>query len=232
MKIIILLMLIPVMLTAADNVLDSAYGLWGIGVVSRDLNYHGTATELNVSPFIFGGFGPFFIEANRIGYSFYRDGRWFASVAGLYRSHQYRPGSSPFGRRRSSVEAGLHLGHKLPAGFVLRLAIMHDVSVAHKSFELDGQLFRHDQLGPVRLLSAAGLQFQSSRLVQYYYGTSNYKPDGAFVGELEFIATLPVHNWGFFIGTRIFIYDRQVSASPVADGSSIAQYFAGLGYYL
>jgi len=81
MKKILILFLIFSGISHADSWLDPAYGLWGVGAVSRDLNYKGVDVEIKPGVFIFGGFGPISIEANRIGYSFYKDGTYFASLA-------------------------------------------------------------------------------------------------------------------------------------------------------
>ncbi len=224
----------------ADSVLDSivepAYGLWGGGVASRNLNYKESETETDFIPFIFGGYGPVFIEANRAGVTFYRDGTFFASVIGQLRTHQFRdaddnPAFASLGDRKRAIELGAQVGARLPAGFFTRLALLQDVSGAHESHEWDLQLYRRDFFGPVQLLSTVGIQYQNEKLVNYYYGTSTYRASNAFGAELELIATYSTGDWGFFAGTRSYIYDNEVSDSPLADGNKIIQFFAGIGYY-
>jgi len=127
-------------ITEADSVIDSlvepAYGLWGAGVASRKLNYK--EAETGFIPFIFGGYGPVFIEANRAGVTFYHDGTFFASVVGQLRTHQFRdadnnPAFASLGDRKQAIELGAQLGARLPAGFFTRLALLQDVSGAHES---------------------------------------------------------------------------------------------------
>lgn len=233
----LLVLFFPAIATAEDDsILDPAYGLWGVGVVNRDLNYRDTESETSIAPFIFGGYGPVFIEANRAGISFYRDGTFFASVAGQIRTHQFRdaddnPDFANLGDRKQAIELGAQIGARLPAGFFTRLTLLQDISGAHESHEWDLQFYRRDTFGPIRLLSAFGIQYQDKRLVNYYYGTPDYNPGNAFGAEIELIATYPVGNWGIFAGTRSYIFDSEVGNSPLVDDNKIIQLFAGLGYY-
>jgi outer membrane scaffolding protein for murein synthesis (MipA/OmpV family) len=218
------------------KVVEPAYGLWGVGAVNRNLNYIGTDSETNIAPFILGGYGPVFIEANRAGWSFYRDGTFFASVVAQLRTHQFRnaednPAYASLGDRDRAIEAGAQVGARLPAGFFTRLALLQDISDSHGSHEWDLQLYRRDTFGPLRLLSSIGIQYQDQKLVNYYYGTPAYTAGNAWGAELELIATYPVGNWGLFAGTRSYWFDDQVSNSPLADDNKIIQLFAGLGYY-
>ena len=220
----------------ANSLLEPAYGLWGVGPVDRNLNYTDTESDTTIAPFIFGGYGPVFIEANRAGVSFYRDGTFFASVIGQLRTHQFRnaddnPAFASLGDRDRAIELGAQVGARLPAGFFTRLALLQDVSGAHESHEWDLQLYRRDSIGPVQLLSAVGIQYQDADLVNYYYGTPTYKPGNAFGAEIELIATYPIDNWGIFAGTRSYVFDSEVSNSPLADDNKIIQLFAGVGYY-
>ena len=220
----------------ANDLTEPAYGLWGAGVVNRDLNYSDTESDTTIAPFILGGYGPIFIEANRAGYSFYQDGTFFAAVVGQLRTHQFRnaddnPAFSSLGDRDQAIELGAQVGARLPAGFFTRLALLRDISGAHESHEWDLQLYRRDSFGPIQLLSAVGIQYQDKKLVNYYYGTPGYSPGNAFGAELELIATYPMGNWGFFAGTRTYIFDNQVSDSPLTDSNTIIQVFSGVGYY-
>jgi outer membrane scaffolding protein for murein synthesis (MipA/OmpV family) len=227
---LILLLLLFIGFSKANDWLEPAYGLWGVGAASRDLNYKASGVVVNPVLFIFGGYGPVFIEANRLGYSIYRDGTYFASLAAQVRTHQFRAKDNIFGERKRAIEAGLQIGRRLPGRMATRLAFLHDLGLAHKSWELDWQVYRRNLIGPMRLLTAVGLQYQSKTLVDYYYGTSDYSPKEAFVGELEIIATYPFGEFGVFAGTRIYLFDGQVANSPIADGNRTDQFFGGFGY--
>lgn len=236
---LLLILLLPSIAGAdsiLENVLEPAYGLWGVGAINRNLNYTDTESKTNIAPFIFGGYGPVFIEANRAGISIYRDGTFFASVVGQLRTHQFRnaddnPAFSSLGDRDQAIEIGAQIGARLPAGFFTRLALLQDVSSAHESHEWDLQLYRRDSLGPVQLLLSIGIQYQDEKLVNYYYGTPTYNANNAFGAELELIATYPVGDWGIFAGTRSYIFDSEVKNSPLAGDNKIIQLFAGVGYY-
>jgi outer membrane scaffolding protein for murein synthesis (MipA/OmpV family) len=230
MQKIIVLFLILFGFSHAESWFDQAYGLWGVGAVSRDRNYKGVDVDITPGVFIFGGFGPIFIEANRFGYSFYKDGTYFASIAAQIRSHQFRKKEEGLGERKIAFEAGLQIGRRLPAGIATRIAFLHDISGTHKSWELDWQIYRRNRLGSLRLLTAIGVQYQNKELVDYYYGTSGYVPDESFVGELEIIATYPVGNFAIFAGTRIYVFDNEVKKSPLTNKSDVTQFFTGVGY--
>lgn len=230
MKKIYFLLIVIFSQSSAQDWLDAAYGLWGVGVVSRDRNYINTDPIISPGLFIFGGYGPVFIEANRAGYSFYGDGTYFSSLVLHLRTHQFRSNDKGLSDRKPAVEAGLHLGRRWPGDFVTRFAFLHDIIGTHKSYEFDLQLYRRNVIGPLRLLTAVGVQYQSQKLVEYYYGTSAYQPSSAWGGEIEVIATYPIGNWGLFAGTRIYIFDKEISNSPIADGNGIYQFFTGLGY--
>jgi len=231
MKLKMLFLFILSNLSYAAGWLDDAYGLWGVGMAVRDRNYINSAIVYSPGVYIFGGYGPLFIEANRAGISFYRDGTYFASAVLNIRSHQFRKDDKGLSDRKTAFEAGIHLGRRLPAGMVTRLAFLHDISAAHKSYELDWQLFRHNHIGPIRLLTAIGIQYQSEKLVDYYYGTKEYSPTAALGGEVEVIVTYPFGHWAVFAGSRIYAFDSEVSDSPIADDYLIKQYFAGFGYH-
>lgn len=221
---------------STNNLTEPAYGLWGVGVVNRNLNYVETEGDTSIAPFIFGGYGPVFIEANRAGISFYRDGTFFASVVGLLRTQQFRnaednPAYAGLGDRDRAIELGAQIGARLPGGFFTRLALLQDISGAHESHEWDLQFYRRDAFGPIRLLTSVGIQYQDKNLVNYYYGTPDYQAGNAFAAELELIATYPVGDWGIFAGTRSYIFDSEVNNSPLTDSNKIIQLFAGLGYY-
>ncbi len=225
------LVLLYITLSPAQSFMEPAYGLWGFGATVKERNYPGTETIYSPSPLIFGGYGPIWIEANRLGYTFFRSGGWFASVAAQIRSHQFRKDDAPLEDRPQAIEAGVQAGYRLPGNLTARLALLQDVSGRHKSWEADLQLYTHFFPGPFSLLTAAGVQYQSARLADYYYGVSGYTPGEALVGELESILTLPVGDFGVFVGARLWFFDKAVGDSPIADGNRVSNIFMGVGYY-
>lgn len=218
--------------SSATDWLKPFYGLWGIGGSYRQSIYNGESDKIGAAPFIFGGYGRLSIEANRAAYTFYGNGTWFSSAVAQLRSHQLRSETHPAGERTSAIEVGLQVGRHLPGGLVGRLAFLQDVSGKHKSWELDGQLFRHDFVGPVTILSAIGLLYQSDGLRDYYFSSDAYKSSNGWVGELEVIATWRIGSYGLFGGTRLFIFDDAAADSPLSNGRSVRMFFAGLGVYL
>ena len=227
----VLILLVSVVFAFSQKWLKPAYGLWGLGLTVKERNYSGTDIRYSPSPLIFGGYGPIWIEANRLGYTFIRSGGWFASVAAQIRTHQFRKEDPGLSDRAAAIEAGVQIGKRLWGGWVTRLALLQDVSGSHKSWEADLQLYTHFFPGPLRLLTAVGIQYQTRALTRYYYGTDTYQPQAGFVGELESILTLPIGAWGVFIGLRVWYFDKQVTRSPIVNGKRVSNLFGGIGYY-
>lgn len=224
MKKLILLFITLVELHGADLV-KPAYGLWGVGVNVTNNNYKDEPTRISVAPYIFGGYGDVSIEANRATYTLWGNGTFYTSAVAQLRTHQ----KSEKYDKKMAFELGGDVGLILPYGFVTRLALLADVTSTHQGYELDYQLFRHDTIWNVALLSAVGLQYQSKKLANYYYESGDYKPNESMVGELEFIATLPVYDFGIFVGTRSYWYDKGISGSPISQSNNTLQIFSGVG---
>jgi len=222
----LLLLFITLFELHAVDLVKPAYGLWGLGVNMTQNNYKDEEASLSVSPYIFGGYGDLSIEANRATYTLWGNGTFYTSVVAQLRTHQ----KSKKYDKKIAFELGGDVGLILPYSFVTRLAILADVTSTHQGYELDYQLFRHDFIGNVRLLSAVGVQYQSDKLANYYYGSGDYKPESSFVGELEFIATLPVYDFGLFVGIRSYWYEKSISDSPIAGSNNTLQVFSGVGY--
>ncbi len=161
---------------------------------------------------------------------FYGNGLVFASVVGQYRSQEIRQSDSPWGERKAAWELGTQVGIILPAGFVTRLSYMVDLSKTHEGSEVDLQLFRHDRWGALSVLSAAGLQYQSEKLTNYYYATANYRPGSTTTGEIEVILTYSMGDYGLFLGSRNYFYGADITESPIVDKRYNMQLFSGLGY--
>jgi len=214
----------------ALDLLEPAFGLWGLGAGVKNSNYKGEDTKVRLNPYIFGGYGIVNIEANRVNIDLYTTdyGLSFAAL-GQLRTHQSSNDDSPVDTD-DAIEAGLQLSYPLGLGFTSRLSYLQDVSNKHKGNELEVQVFRHDNIGELSILSSLSLQRESRGLLEYYYGTSNYSPDLGLAGELELIVTYPIDNWAVFAGVRHYVYDNEVDDSPLTNSNTITQSFFGLGY--
>jgi len=210
----------------ATDLIEPAFGLWGVGGSVNDSNYKSVSNETTLAPYIFGGYGIVNIEANRANINLYAEDGLFFSVVGQFRTHQSHKDLD----KDDAIELGGHIGYVLGAGFTSRLVFLQDVSNDHKSNELELQVYRHDSLGKLRILSALSLQRESRGLLDYYYGTSSYHPDAGFAGELEMIFTYPIKDFGLFAGFRHYRYDQEVKDSPLTDSNKITQVFFGAGY--
>ncbi len=198
-----------------DKITAPMYGLWSLAATAKNSQFKSVDNQLGAAPLIFGGYGPVFIEANRFGYNFYRDGTYFSSLIGNFRSHsslskdeiENSVALNAFNlkERKRSLEAGIQVGRRFDGGWVGRIALLQDVSSTHKGQEAEVTVYRRDSFKPfsnlnsIRLLTTFGLQAQSKELNDYYYGVDKkelenanqnaYQADSGWSAELELIAT-------------------------------------------
>ena len=241
------------------TVTEPASGLWSVGAVARDSSFRDVDVEVNPALLVFGGYGDFFIEANRFGYGVYRDGTNFASVIGNLRTHTSLSeeqiddsdvlSAYDLDERDSALEIGFQVGRRLGAGWVGRAAVLQDISGAHQSQEAELLFYRRDDVAGFRILTTVGAQYQTEDFNDYYFGIDRdeirnsasqdvYDAGPGFSAELEIIATYdfnwgnqPDNKWGAYVGLRHFQYDDEVSDSPLVGNGLVQQYFVGLGKY-
>lgn len=219
-----LLFMILVMFSTANNAENSpllktitkpAYGLWTIAATTKHSQFKGVDQKYSPSLLIFGGYGPVFVEANRFGYNFYRDGTYFSSIIGNFRGHSSLSKDDintskalqqySLMERKNALEAGIQLGRRFDNGWIARLALLQDISSTHKGQEAELSVYRRDNFSPfsnlnsIRLLTTFGIQRQSEHLNNYYYGVNKkelgssgqnfYNAGAGWSTELELIAT-------------------------------------------
>ena len=198
-----------------ESVTEPAYGLWSIAATTKNSQFKAVDNQYSPSLLIFGGYGPIFIEANRFGYNFYRDGTYFSSVIGNFRGHSRLSKEDlessdalqlyTLNERKAALEAGIQLGRRFDNGWVGRLALLQDISSTHKAQEAEISFYRRDHFKPlanfnsIRLLTTIAVQAQSQELNDYYYGVDSnelgisgaqaYQTDAGWSAEIELIAT-------------------------------------------
>jgi len=210
----------------AEGFLDNFKGIWGVGGSTLQTNYAQSDNETTLAPYIFGSVGDLRIEANRLLYPLYTTHDYSILATGNYRTQQY----SEELKLDKSIELGLTLQVPLTYGFTSRLAALADVLDTHNGYELEAQLYRHDSLGELFILSAIAVQYQDAKLANYYYATTNYTADDGYVFEAEMIATYPIGNFSVFAGVRSYWYGSNVTDSPLANSSNTLLSFFGVGY--
>lgn len=239
-----------------DDIVEPAFGLWSLAAVSKNSPFKQVDSQVKPALLVFGGYGDVFAEGNRFGYSLYRDGTNFISLVANIRSNlsldQEQIDDSQFlsqyklDTRKNAFEAGLQIGRRLPMDWIGRIAILQDISGAHKAQEVDATVFRRDQLGPIRLLTTLGVQYQSKQLNDYYFGVdqdelaltsqTTYQADDGVSYELELIATYDFkiaqqHDLAVYLGLRNYYFSQTVKDSPLVKKASSESLFAGIGYY-
>ncbi|MFT4906595.1 MAG: outer membrane scaffolding protein for murein synthesis (MipA/OmpV family) [Oleispira sp.] len=199
----------------AESITEPAFGLWSVAATAQSSQFKAVDNQYAPSLLVFGGYGPIFIEANRFGYNFYRDGTFFSSIIGNFRGHsslsQADINSSDalqaynLDERKNALEIGIQLGRRFNNGWIGRLALLQDISATHKAQEAELSFYRRDHVTPIlslnsiRLLTTLAIQGQSEQLNNYYYGVdthelgssgeNSYKAGAGWSTELELIAT-------------------------------------------
>lgn len=213
-------------LASSEEWLDKFHGTWGVGSSILQSNYKHTDTKTTFAPYIFGSIGELQIEANRILYPLYSTSSYSLLATGNYRTQQY---SEELNKDRS-IELGLTLDIPLSYGLTSRLTALGDISNTHNGYELEAQLYRHDKIGNLFILTALSAQFQDNNLANYYYATDTYRADNGYVFEAEAIATYPIGDFALFAGIRSYWYGSNVSDSALASSSNTLLSFFGVGY--
>lgn len=211
---------------SAKDWLDNFQGTWGVGASVLQSNYKESDTETSMAPYIFGSLGALQIEANRILYPVYATPSYSLLATGNYRTQQY---SEELGKDRS-IELGLTLDIPLSYGLTSRLAAFGDISDTHNGYELEAQLYRHDSIGKLFVLTALSVQYQDKELANYYYATDTYDAGDGYVFEAEVIATYPIGDFAIFAGARSYWYGSNIADSPLASSSNTLLSFFGVGY--
>lgn len=198
-----------------ETITDPAYGLWSVAATTKNSQFKAVDNQHSPSLLIFGGYGPVFIEANRFGYNFYKDGTYFSSIIGNVRGHSSLSKEEikssdelrlyTLDERKSALEAGIQVGRRFDSGWVGRIALLQDISSTHNAQEAELSFYRRDTFKPltnfnsIRLLSTFAVQAQSQGLNDYYYGVElkelgisgakAYQADSGWSAEIELIAT-------------------------------------------
>lgn len=239
-----------------EDITEPAFGLWSVGAIARTSPYEDVDTSVAPTVLVFGGYGDLFLEGNRFGYNFYRDGTWFSSLVGNVRNHLSLSDEQiddsdvlsayDLDERESALEAGIQIGRRLPGDWIARVAFLQDLSGRHNSQEVDFTIFRRDNIGPFRLLTTFGAQYQAAEFNDYYFGIDRnelaqagqetYRPGAGWSGELEMIATYDFEwndwgEWAGYAGLRHYQHNSAATDSPIVETGLVQQYFIGLGKY-
>jgi len=118
----------------------------------------------------------------------------------------------------------------LSYGFTSRLTALSDISGTHEGYELEAQVYRHDKINTLSILTAISAQYQDKNLANYYYATDAYTADDGYVMEAELIATYPIEDFAVFAGVRSYWYGSNISDSPLTSSYNTLLSFFGVGY--
>jgi outer membrane protein len=149
------------------------------------------------------------------------------------------PGIEGMKDRHPAFELGLGFKNQTAWGQYV-LEGLFDVTGAHQGFELTAKYSYPKQTGSWSIEPAAGLQLQSSDLVDYYHGVSDAEAQTdrpAYQGD-QAINTLVSLSVAYTINARLLAIagmeqialDTSISDSPIVDEKQVRKVYLGLIY--
>jgi outer membrane protein len=186
----------------------------------------------------------FYVKGVEAGYHFYKNETLTLSVMAAPRFMGYSSEDSPdlngMEDRRMSVDAGLKAELKLPLGedFMLGAKVLTDAASRHDGQDAElsiSKLFRSKYF---RLTPSAGARFQSSRMVNYYYGVESnevragrpeYEPGQAvnYFGKVLFSFGIS-QNWIVVTMVSVEFLGSEIKKSPIVDEDHLLTGVVGL----
>jgi MipA family protein len=142
--------------------------------------------------------------------------------------------------RRMSFDAGLKAELKLPLGedVMLWARVVTDAASRHDGQEAELSVSKKFRSKYFRLTPSVGARFQSSRLVDYYYGVRasevragrpEYEPGQAvnYFGEVLFSFGIS-QNWIVVTKAGVEFLDSEIRKSPIVDKDYLLTGIVGL----
>lgn len=246
-KLVLAVVLLTLLLAAADARAQppgprNGWSL-GVGVISSPEPYVGAEDELLFIPVLSVTAGRFSFRGIGAAWQLGEWGSFEAEALLRARFGGYEEDDSPFLEgmedRRFSADLGLELSWEGEhAG--LRLVPAVDVLDRSGGGEVALEVFKPIQLGPIRLEPRAGAAWQSSDLVDYYYGVRpsearpgrpSYRPGSTVNGTVGLFAFAPLAER---VVLQSFLrYEKlgsEIDDSPIVDDDSALTALVGVSY--
>lgn len=221
---------------------------WTLGLIAieRDAPYRQLDEDLLVVPLIRFEGERAYLRGLRGGFTLVERGPLEFSAFLQARGDGYEAADSPYlagmADRRFSLDAGLALGWRVPRVGQFEFSAATDLLDRSGGQELDVSWTGLVRAGKWRLLPSATLRWQSSDLVDYYYGVRPgealpgrpaYTGDAALLPELSLLAQRPLgERWQFFARVGHAFLPSEITDSPLVDDDRRTSVILGLGYAL
>ena len=221
---------------------------WTLGLIAieRDAPYRQLDEDLLVVPLVRFEGERAYLRGLRGGFRLVERGPLEFSAFLQARGDGYEAKDSPFlagmEDRRFSVDAGLALGWRVPRVGQFELSAATDLLDRSGGQEFEASWTGLARAGEWRILPSVAMRWQSSDLVDYYYGVRAdealpgrpaYAGDAAVLPELSVLATRPLgERWQFFARVGHTWLPSEITDSPLVDDDGRTSILLGLGYAL
>ncbi|MDY0021740.1 MipA/OmpV family protein [Arenimonas caeni] len=221
---------------------------WTLGLIAieRDAPYRQLDEDLLVVPLVRFEGERAYLRGLRGGFRLVERGPLELSAFVQARGDGYEAADSPYlagmDDRRFSLDAGMALGWRVPRVGQFEVSVATDVLDRSGGQELEASWTGLVRAGQWRFLPSVALRWQSSDLVDYYYGVRPgealpgrpaYEGDAALLPELSVLATRRLgERWQLFARIGHTWLPGEITDSPLVDDDRRTSVIVGLGYAL
>ncbi|MFO7813686.1 MAG: MipA/OmpV family protein [Pelovirga sp.] len=215
----------------------------GLGSVISTNPYRGADRKILALPLLAYEGERFFVRSTTIGYHLVKQNNLTLSLLSSYRMAGYDSGDSNFLRgmadRDGTLEAGLQVF--LPTSYgQLRATLLSDVLDEHNGHEAKLTFSKRFPLQRFFVSPFVSAIWQSSQLVNYYYGVRSveasvvrpvYKPDSSVLVQLGVMANyLFREHWSISGQIAVTRLADEISNSPIVKDDLVTSAYIGIGY--
>ncbi len=223
---------------------ESKPNMLGLGVAFVDQPYKGKDPTIFPLPVLLYEKERFFVRGVKVGYNFYQDDVWEASVfsAPRFMGYDTDDGDDLSGMedRKWSVDVGAGLAWTIPGsnGIVVAADIAQDILFEHEGQEINCLLSKLFDFRPLFVKPKIGVQWQSEDMIDYYYGVTaaeatgnraSYAPHDAFnytAGLDAYLYFTP--EWALITRVLFTVLDDEITESPLVDDDYSSMVMCGI----
>ena len=155
----------------------------------------------------------------------------------------YDPDDSDFlegmDKRKLTIEGGLQLDYR-SRPLSVSVGARHDLLSRHEGYQLEAEVSTFRRFGPVAVIPSLAYTYWDENRSDYYFGVRaaearpdrpEYELNGTSNWSAGLFASADVTRSIFLLlGAKYFIYDDDITDSPIVDDDSTWRIFAGAGY--
>jgi len=220
-------------------------GKWslGIGAGVSSSPYRGVGSETMPFPLLVYRGERLFFRGIELGYRLLQQNGYEIAVLAKYRFQGYDGHDSSYLRgmedRQGTLEGGLQASRKTAYG-QFRLTLLGDLFGEHKGYEADAAYSKSFHFEKLIVKPAISVIWQSSQLVDYYYGVTRqeetatrpfYKGDWSVLTQVGLTAIYMLNGqWAINARASMTRLPDEIVNSPIVDDRMVASGFVGVIY--